>query len=364
MIVDDFESVLCAQEYQGNIGEVEFASARQNSDYYPIGCYDDCQEWSLWPFSDYFFLNYTGGDGLGYRKGYGSAGVFITPTVFDDSRFVTFADVRGYLFTEGRGAANAGVGFRYMLDSWNGVAGINLFYDHRNFEGYNFNQIGVGVEFLSECFDIRINGYFPVGSYNYRKGRLFEFGDDYRAARFKWYQAYRGVDGEIGVWFLKKQPCCGFGLYFAIGPYFYERDKQRKETNSSDRYIRGGKARLIARVHDYVDVSVNGTYDNHFHGRVNGQITVTLPLFECLTGNLCSCRPLPCLDRQIATQPVGRNGIIVADSTDCSWLWNWSGGCCEPCYDNCPSGCYDGSGSYRTCSWHSSEFCSGFFPYP
>lgn len=352
-----------------------FSYASGDCDDYADCC--DClpTNWDLWAFDNYIFVGYTGGHGLGWRRGYTSAGVFFTPSYFANSRFVPFLDVRGHIFNNGKGAANVGLGLRYIISSWNTVLGINSYYDYCNYRGDGFNQIGIGFEWLTPLCDFRLNGYFPVGSYNHRKGTLFDFGDDLFAVRFGWKQAYKGVDAELGVWVLDKTPCNWFGLYLAVGPYYYTRDHRRHTIDDTHRHIKGAQGRVLAKINDYVDLSVRGTYDNFFHGTLQGQITLNMPindLFACFScsasSDRCCCKPLPCLMRQIAIQPVERNDIIVTADTDCTWQWNWSGAC--PCSDcdgsySCPSSYSDGySGGYASRSWHSSDFSSHFFPYP
>lgn len=361
-------------------------------DTYPYACDEDvsfgaccgCDEnWDLWSLDNYVFLEYAGGRGLSYKHGYGSLGVFLTPPAWWlGNDFVPFVDVRGYILGDGKGAANVGAGLRYLLSSdclpcWDAVVGVNVYYDYRDYHGFSFNQIGVGLEWLSRYFDVRVNGYFPVEQ-SHRRGRLFAFGDDLYTVRFEWAQAYKGFDAEIGMWLYNKTPCNWVGLYFAAGPYYYYRDHMRDTFDEKHRNLTGGKARLLAKINDYLDITISGTYDDVFHGTVQGKITLYLPLdllcnpsriFDSCSTSCCNpCNTcLPCLDRQIALQPVERNGIIVAKK-GCNFLWNWSGACpCSDCDESysCPSSSDERGGSsasYR--SWSSGEFSSGFFRYP
>ena len=240
-------------------------------------CDNQAEERDIWSLDNYFFVGYTGGRGLSYKRGYGTAGVFLTPPVFADSNWVPFFDLRGYVLGDGKWAANAGGGLRYIVPCWDVVVGVNAYYDYREFHRRDFNQIGVGLEILSRWIDFRVNGYFPLNNEKHRKGTLFDLGDDLYAVRFRWEQPYRGVDAELGLWIWDKTPCNWLGIYVAAGPYYYTRDRREHTVRDHHRSFTGGHARILAKINDYLDVSVRGTYDNFFHGTVQGQITLTIP---------------------------------------------------------------------------------------
>lgn len=363
------EEVNCPEQF-----DMDFAD--DNSTTFFNDCQDCCdcqQDWDLWSLDDYLYVGYTGGNGLGYRGGYATTGIFLTAPSFENSSFVPFLDGRAHVFNHGKWAANAGLGLRYILSSWNAVIGANVYYDYRRYRHYDYNQIGIGLEWLSQWFDFRVNGYLPVDS-DRKKGKLFNFGDNLFAVRFKHQQAFRGIDAELGIWILDKTPCNWFGLYVAAGPYFYSREHK---DGSRHRSINGGQGRILAKINDYVDLTVSGSYDNYYHGLVQGQINLYLPLDGILgifSNDCCCCKSSPCLDRQIAYQPVERNPIIVTRPPQACWQWNWSGACpcsgsCDDGY-SCPSGSSgscSGSGSsvgYTSRSWNSDDFSSDFFRFP
>lgn len=57
---------------------------------------------------------------------------------------------------------NVGIGYRYLVPNRNMILGANAYYDYRNTEhGSEFHQLGLGLEYLSENVDARINYYKP-----------------------------------------------------------------------------------------------------------------------------------------------------------------------------------------------------------
>lgn len=96
-----------------------------------------------------------------------------------DGEFEAFGDaliplwytrVGGILFLNPRGSAtdgdqeelNIGIGYRQLLEDHDIILGANVYYDSRWSEYDNqWNQLGVGVEFLSRWVDARANYYLP-----------------------------------------------------------------------------------------------------------------------------------------------------------------------------------------------------------
>src|SRR5580658_7202074 len=98
--------------------------------------------------------------GIGYNTGYSSLDVFLA-TDPNKWRVMPFLDLRGHVFNNGTYAANGGIGARGM---WGCRAyGINGYYDFRNTNRRNYNQVGAGLETLGKLWDLRVNGYLPVG---------------------------------------------------------------------------------------------------------------------------------------------------------------------------------------------------------
>lgn len=301
---------------------------------------DDCccnsnatDNFNLWLYPNYLYLGHTEGKGLGYRQGFTTLGLFISPSNLWTQSIYPFLDAKCYCFNNGKFGSSVGIGERYLLPSCNVVLGANIYYDYRNVHHHDLNQIGLGFEILSPNLDLRFNGYIPVGKQNFRKKTLFDFSDGFLALRHKRTSAWSGMDAEVGTWLIKEHSCDWFGLYLAAGPYYYFRDHKKRDGNHKHAF--GGRARLLARIYDIIDLSVSSTYDSIWHTGVQGQLAITIPLssdckeiFKRLRDRCCKCTPPPCLLQQLATQPVQRNGIIVADQ-DCCWQWNWNDCGCD-----------------------------------
>ena len=94
------------------------------------------------------------------------------------------------------------------------IYGANVYYDYRNTHKTNayrnshqlhYNQVGGGLETLGERWDVRVNGYFPLGkskSGPYDPQFAGFVGNGVRVKR-KYQVGMTGVDGEFGVHFGK-----------------------------------------------------------------------------------------------------------------------------------------------------------------
>lgn len=95
----------------------------------------------------------------GSDRSLGEAGLFIP--VWQNESNLLFTDLRARFADDSNSEGNFGLGFRHMLnDQW--IVGGYGFYDRRHTpHGNNFNQATLGLEALSERFELRLNGYIP-----------------------------------------------------------------------------------------------------------------------------------------------------------------------------------------------------------
>ncbi|CRX37564.1 inverse autotransporter beta domain-containing protein [Estrella lausannensis] len=246
----------------------------------------------------------TGGQFIGQDRDYVELGAFVAPRPCGDLFY--FGDARAFWLEGKRFAASAGLGVRW-LERGNGyLFGGNVYYDYCEGDQGGFNRIGVGLEMLTTCFDIRVNGYIPLTESNQSSGKTYNYLDGYRATLREKEYAYKGVDAEIGaeVW-----DGCWFDLYAAIGPYYYGGNKLPD--------VAGGFARLEAHFLDYFTVEGRVSDDNRYHWNAQGRISVSVPLdtlFSCCTST----------DRclEFFAQPVKRNPLPFFYKC-CDWKWNW-----------------------------------------
>lgn len=254
-----------------------------------------------------FEVGYATGKFIGIDKDYLELGVFAPFQATCDS--YVFTDLRAYRFDESEWATSMGLGFRKGFCDM--VLGGNVYWDYR--EGHcntDFNRIGIGVEYLSDCFDVRINGYIPVSAQTgwCRKHYYNDYEGGYSATcRRKEFCVAAGFDAEIGTPFF----CwCDLSLYGAVGPYYF--DKKNEEN------YWGGMARLELNWKSLLSLEVRTSYDRHNHSHTQGRFLVSIPLDFF---NFCNCDDRCCWDR-LFTQPVERNGIIFLDHC-CNYTWNW-----------------------------------------
>ena len=88
-------------------------------------------------------------NGVGYNQGYTTLEGFFSSPNLERKDWVPFLDLRGHVFNNGKWAANAGVGARYLDDTR--VWGGNIYYDYRNTTHQHYNQVALGVELWVKC---------------------------------------------------------------------------------------------------------------------------------------------------------------------------------------------------------------------
>ena len=250
-----------------------------------------------------FVFGYTGGKYISQDTGYGTLGLF---TPYAKPTWLTFVDLKGYKFENNRWGASGGLGGRFMLPC-RGAIGLNAYYDY--YEGRlqgNFHQVGGGIEWLNPCWDIRLNGYFPIGDHAHFHKKCFfgDLGDGFMATRGRLEYAFTGGDLEAGMRLWSQGNTLFYG---AIGPYYYAAGKH-------NRHFYGATARLRLSYKEYVYLQVRVSQDRIYHTCVQGSLEIRIPLevFLCLPP--CGC--------DWFVQPVYREGIIMTDRC-CSWSWNW-----------------------------------------
>ncbi|MCX6991096.1 MAG: inverse autotransporter beta domain-containing protein [Chlamydiae bacterium] len=242
------------------------------------------------------------GGGIGYDDGYTTLEGFFAP---DPERLAVmpFLDLRGHVFDSGKMAANAGLGFRGIFGCR--TYGLNTYYDYRNTKRGHYNQIGAGLETLGTLWDIRVNGYLPVGkkiSAPY-DAEFAAFAGNSMLVSQKYQFAMKGADAEMGFHFGKSRL---FDFYAAAGPYYYMGEIGGNTW--------GGKGRIAGMFKEYVTFEVSDSYDRMFRNNFQCQLTLSIPFGgtskvkkRCDTS---SCKKAETLITRMV-QPVGRQEIVV-----------------------------------------------------
>src|SRR5579863_10638411 len=208
-------------------------------------------------------VRYTTPKGIGYNTGYATVEGFFAPSI---NTWLPFVDLRGHVFDDGKFAANAGLGLRYLSTSR--VWGVNAYYDYRNTKHRHYNQVAAGLESLGTIWDFRINGYLPVGKTHshFFHNRFSHFKGHQLILRSSQDFAMKGVNAEAGIHVdhYKNAP-----LYFAAGPYYL---------TGSGKSTWGGQFRAsIDLFHRYLRVEGNTSYDHFFKWIGQGQVSVNIP---------------------------------------------------------------------------------------
>lgn len=217
------------------------------------------------------FVGQREGRGIGYKRGYTTLGAQAA-YVRDCGCFIPFLDIRGHRFDDNKYAANAGIGVRYSLESCaRSILGANIYYDYRQYHSKNFNQVGIGLEWLSDCINVRVNGYIPIERSRRIRTTLCRYLGGFFLEKRKFAHALGGADAELEVLLLR---CRKFEIYAAAGPYAFAQRTKRHHT----RRAIGGQFRMEARLGTYFIVGGCVSRDSLFHTRGQGYITFDFPL--------------------------------------------------------------------------------------
>jgi hypothetical protein len=247
---------------------------------------------------------YVFGQFIGQRRSYGQLGLLLAPA--PRGSWFPLIDLHGYRLEHHQWAASAGLGARFLAPCR--VWGINGYYDWRQGHFSHFHQLGLGFETLGTDWDLRLNGYFPLGQHIHRgpTHHYHDFIGPFHATCQELEWAYQGLDAEVGAPF--GCSCNGSTwFYTAIGPYYY----WQRQVN----HFFGGQARLEFHWSQYLALEVLGSYDHIYHGHIQGRILFSIP-FDILFCNPCTHCRTPC------KEPIRRNAPLFLDHC-CDWSWNW-----------------------------------------
>jgi hypothetical protein len=268
-------------------------------------------------------IRYTTPKGIGYKNGYTTLEGFISPKALLKEAWLPFLDGRGHIFDNGKWAANAGLGLRYLTHSR--VLGMNVYYDYRNTSHQHYNQIAGGFESLGRVWDFRIQGYLPVGkkhsSFSHPKFVAFE--EHSMLIKRHRYFAMKGSDAEIGIHInhFKEVP-----FYFAAGPYYL---------TGAGKTSWGGQLRgVVGLFRDFFRIEGNVSYDHFFKWIGQAQVSVNIPFgkrWPAIRKKNESCSHMTALYTRAIQQvdrheiiPVGKQKVVsraINPATDTPWFF-------------------------------------------
>ncbi|MCB1108594.1 MAG: inverse autotransporter beta domain-containing protein, partial [Chlamydiia bacterium] len=186
--------------------------------------------------------------------------------------FMPYADFRGHALDDGTFATNAGLGLRHNWSDY--TVGGNFYYDFRDAKNIQPHQLAGGVEFLTNRYDIRINGYGPIADTTTEKTAQFvKFKGHSAIFKRRLKAALPMIEGEYGMPFGSR---CGItNFYGAIGPY-YLFEKKVDGARLGDAI--GGQARVMLDVIQRFGAQFNFSYDKIYKWVFQGTAGVSLPL--------------------------------------------------------------------------------------
>ena len=120
---------------------------------------------------------------------------------------VLFVNPRGTLGEDSRDEVNLGLGYRHLIPDSKLILGGNIYYDsHWSSNNNRFDQLGFGLEALSEWIDARINYYLPESDTKSTGSSAVMWSDPYAEENSIFQESYglverarEGYDAEIGV---------------------------------------------------------------------------------------------------------------------------------------------------------------------
>jgi hypothetical protein len=205
-------------------------------------------------------------NGVGYNQGYSTLDYYLT-SQYDKLEFLF--NLRGHLFNDAKAAGNGGIAFRYSLKEDTSRIGANLYYDVRDSKHFIAQQLGGGLEWISETFDVRMNGYLPVGKErSFSEHRFQGFTGNQVLVRRKLSGALPCLEGEVGTSLAKP-------FYFAAGTYYLFKDDSH---NLHLGKAWGWKARFDVELGHYFSIGMLVTHDHIFNTRVQGYLGLNIPL--------------------------------------------------------------------------------------
>lgn len=187
---------------------------------------------------------------------------------------VAFIDSRLILATPNSAlGGNINLGYRFFDPTRTWIYGAYAAYDYRNTGSAVFNQIGLGLEGLSEQLDFRANGYLPVGTSRNLVGSGLsganpQFQNNFLLLnRFQDFQvALSGFDAEVGTKLLALGDTGSLRGY--VGGYYYG--------GEGIPGFAGLRSRLVARPNQNSIAALTLTTDSRFDTRLTFSIGVSL----------------------------------------------------------------------------------------
>lgn len=179
---------------------------------------------------------------------------------FLNPRYVNTANGKGH---EG----NYGAGFRQLLFNDALIVGFNTYYDRRKSENsFTYNQVGAGVEALSQWLDFRFNYYWPLTQKQFL-GQTAEFGETKLLVYDNYEEPLQGFDAEGGFLIPYVSDLIETKIY--VGGYHY--------ISRIDKNISGFKYGLEMHPFENIAIEVDARHDNLHDTEIFGGVRISIP---------------------------------------------------------------------------------------
>ncbi|MGK7925831.1 MAG: inverse autotransporter beta domain-containing protein [Spirulina sp.] len=283
------------------------------------------------------------GPEVGYGSSFGSLYAFV-PFAQTSDRSTFFTEGRLNFFThDGEYGGNVRFGYRTLLPDSNLVLGGYLGYDARRTEfEETFHQLGLGFDLQGEDWEVRANGYFPIGSRRREVANdSFDSGTIISNLRFSGYNLLFSRFRQTTISRLVESSVTGFdieggyrllswetGSLYAHGGLYY------LDVPGNSDFV-GVRGRLQAQIDDIFQAGVALQSDGNFGTNVSFNVGVTFggstarkkeetPAESLLArlGNGVSRQEIIAIDRQTefsTTTNQEDNVVAINPSTGQAW---------------------------------------------
>ena len=235
-------------------------------------------------------------------------GDFFLP-LYQNQDFLLFTNIRATFDDDSNREGNFGLGARRLYDNW--IVGSYGYFDIRESSNDNtFTQGTLGLEFLSEEWDFRVNGYIAEKEEKRVDDlSVIEINGNQIQARLGEERALPGMDVEIG----RKLPVLDDTRIF-VGGFHYD-------ANDFDK-VSGPKARLETRFHNVpvfssvakgtrITLGIEYSDDNLRGSQITGLLQLRVP-FGAHTRS--DAPKLTSLERLMMESVVRDDDIIISES--------------------------------------------------
>ena len=200
------------------------------------------------------------------------SGYAFVPIINNESGNILFAEsyINWNIETDGLDSSigsSTRIGYRWLANKNKTIFGINAGIDNRPFQAQNFLQAGIGLEALKKNYEIRLNGYLPVGLTSnlystYYQGAYGLANDQLKLNRSRWFGvALSGLDAEIGLPVARWKS----GDLRLFASYYYLDGSYVNATS-------GVRGRAEVRLGKNVSVGGTISYDDIFQTQATGYI--------------------------------------------------------------------------------------------